>query len=423
MSVSEKIFVLQKSITKNIGETALGDFIKKEKMTTEYAKMGKGREEFISDMVNQGKIKRENLNEFLYKELFYGKQKANYIRKFSSCVTNLESETEVIDAVCKTYNVRSGDVNYIAMNFFIHGESIEALPLFKILKDKTTGKVKKIHFIFSERVGRYTIKGAPPTYEHSFIPVEIDVEKKIMVIRVARKDKMVDDNQKYDMLQDKYSKKVIELLGLCVEIFVHHKENLYKMMTYLVDQIFTEMCKSKPKEIGPIIKKLSADLLKKLNIDNWDKKKSKKNIFDLEQNIDRLIDHMLITDILYDRNIKDKLEGVDGIITYLKFSDGINLQAILSGENYTRAIYDSDAFMGLRRTIDNVKAVMEANVIWYNGTQIIRVKYDMSSPQYMFVFFYRYYNQGEFEYALGKYEEIESGDTDKVQKLDKGCAN
>jgi len=143
----------------------------------------------------------------------------------------------------------------------------------------------------------------------------------------------------------------------------------------------------------------------------------------LEQNIDRLIDHMLITDILYDRNINDKLEGVDGIITYLKFSDGVNLQAILTGENYTRPIYDSDAFMGLRRTIDNVKEVLEANIIWYNDRQVIRVKHDMSSPQYLFVFFYRYYNQGEFEYVLEKYEEIESGDIDKVQKLDKGCAN
>lgn len=202
---------------------------------------------------------------------------------------------------------------------------------------------------------------------------------------MARKDKMVDDKQKYDMLQDKYSEKIINLLGLCTEIFVDHKENLYKIMTYLVDQIFTEMCKNKPKEIGPIIKKSSTDLLKKLNIDNWDKKKAK-NIFNLEQNIDRLIDHMLITDILYDRNINDKLEGVDGIITYLKFSDGVNLQAILTGENYTRPIYDSDAFMGLRRTIDNVKEVLEANIIWYNDRQVIRVKHDMSSPQYLFVF-------------------------------------
>ncbi|MCS4464262.1 hypothetical protein JTT01_09145 [Clostridium botulinum] len=60
---------------------------------------------------------------------------------------------------------------------------------------------------------------------------------------MARKDKMVDDKQKYDMLQDKYSEKIINLLGLCTEIFVDHKENLYKIMTYLVDQIFTEMCK------------------------------------------------------------------------------------------------------------------------------------------------------------------------------------
>ncbi|CAL83635.1 hypothetical protein CBO2095 [Clostridium botulinum A str. ATCC 3502] len=245
-------------------------------MTAEYAKKGKGKEEFISDMVNEGRIRREKLNEFLYEELFYGKQKANYIRKFSSSVTNLESEVEVIDAVAKEYNISSGYVNYIAMNFFIQGESTEALPLFKILKDKATGKVKKIHFIFSERVGRYTIKRVDTTYEHSFIPVEIDVEKKIMVVRVARKDKMVDDKQKYDMLQDKYSEKIINLLGLCTEIFVDHKENLYKIMTYLVDQIFTEMCKNKPKEIGPIIKKSSTDLLKKLNIDNWDKKKSKK---------------------------------------------------------------------------------------------------------------------------------------------------
>lgn len=423
MMVSEKVFVLQKSITKNIGKTALGDFIKKEKMNTEYVKIGKGKEEFISDMVNEGKIKREKLNEFLYKELFYGKHKANYIRKFSSSVTDLGSETEVINAVAKKYKVSSGDVNYIAMNFFIQGESIEALPLFKILKDKATGKVKKIHFIFSERVGRYTDKGDPPTYEHSFIPVEIDIEKKIIVSRVARKDKMVDDNQKYDMLQDKYSQKVINLLGLCTEIFVDHKENLYKIMTYLVDQIFTRMCKNKPKEIEPIIKKSSTDLLNKLSIDKWDEKKNKKNIFDLEQNIDILIDHMLITDILYGRNINDRLEGVDGIITYLKFSDGVNLQAILTGENYNRAIYDSDAFMGLRRTIDNVKEVLEANIIWYNDNQVIRVKYDMSSPQYQFVFFYRYYDQGEFEYALGKYEEIGSGDIDKVQKMDKGCAN
>ncbi|MCS4517294.1 hypothetical protein JTS93_19320 [Clostridium botulinum] len=131
---------------------------------------------------------------------------------------------------------------------------------------------------------------------------------------------------------------------------------------------------------------------------------------------------MLITDILYDRNINDKLEGVDGIITYLKFSDGVNLQAILTGENYTRPIYDSDAFMGLRRTIDNVKEVLEANIIWYNDRQVIRVKHDMSSPQYLFVFSTGTIIKENLN-MFGKYEEIESGDIDKVQKLDKGCAN
>lgn len=416
----ENIFVLQKSITNNISGESLSNFLRTTKTREEYTESGKGKEEFISEMVNEGKISIEELNDFLYKELFYGKHKNNYIRKFSSSEVNLESEQEIVAAIEKRFKIKGSNTNYIATNYFSPGEEKEELPLFKIKKD-SLGKIKKIHFIFSEKVKIYD--GESKITEHSYFPVEVNIDKKIMITRAARKEKMVNDTQKYEVLQEKYSQIVIELLGLTTEIYTNHKEIVYKIMVHLVNQIFAKMCENKPKGIKPLVKESCAAIINELNIENFDIKKEQSNIFDIEGNINRLIDHMLISNILYKVDINEKLSGVDGVITYLRFNDGTNLQAILHGENYQKAIYDSEAFMGLRSTIDNVQEIREANILWYKDKNVIRVKYETSSPQYLLIFFYKLFDKGDFEYALRKYEELESGNISKIQEMDKEYSN
>lgn len=410
-------FVLQNAITNNISQDSLSNFLRTTKTYNEYKDSGKEKENFISQMVNENKITKEELNEFLYKELFYGKHKNNYLKKFSSTIVNLQNEKDIIASVEKRFKIQGNYTNYISINF----EKGESLPLFKIIKNEA-GKIIKIHFIFCEQVKRYN-GDKPLIHEYSFFPVEVNIEKNILITRAARKERMVNDQQKYEVLQEKYSQIVIDILGIITEINIDHKEIVYKIMVYLVNQMFTKMCENKPKEIEAIVSDLCSKILKELNIENIDRKKRTSNIFDIEGNINRFIDHMLICDILYKRNISEKLVGVDGVITYLKFNDGTNLQAVLHGENYKKAIYDSEAFMGLRSTIDNVEKIIEANILWYYNNNILRVKYDTSSPQYLLIFFYTIYDEGEFEYALRKFEEIESGDIRDIPKLDKAFTN
>jgi hypothetical protein len=67
----ERIYVFPRQISDNIHEDSMAKFLSGYKKYSEFVNTGGSINDFIGDLINEGKITHEGLNDFLFNELFY----------------------------------------------------------------------------------------------------------------------------------------------------------------------------------------------------------------------------------------------------------------------------------------------------------------------------------------------------------------
>ncbi|WP_297132468.1 hypothetical protein [Terrisporobacter sp.] len=73
--------------------------------------------------------------------------------------------------------------------------------------------------------------------------------------------------------------------------------------------------------------------------------------------------------------------------------------------------------MALRDTIENSNKISEMNVIWILEDEDLRVKYNTTSGQYLFMHFYKNFDEEDFKYGYRKYKEYESMAVPKASQV------
>lgn len=263
--------------------------------------------------------------------------------------------------------------------------------------------------IFSCKVFKINNKGNK-IEEYSYIPIEIDLLKKIMICKVAPKTNIINDMNKPLELYEKYTNKVIDMFNIQINSYNSiHKIALYNMSERLYSQVYEKVVSNRSEGLDDLIDKFAIDAKSKVNIDNIDTKVKINNLFDIKSYLKKYFDQLQITDILSRRDFKiDDRENIEGIVTYLRFNDGTNVSAKVKGENFKASIYTSEAYMALRDTIENANKISEMNVIWILEDKDLRVKYNTTSGQYLFMHFYKNFDEEDFKYGYRKYKEYES---------------
>lgn len=261
--------------------------------------------------------------------------------------------------------------------------------------------------IFAYLIKRYDNKGNL-IEEHSYIPIEVDLMKEIVICKVASKTSLYKDNYKPEYLYNKYMDIVINMFELEFNSYnTQHKIALYNMSDELYKQIYNKIISSKSAELNKVIETFTKDVEKQININDLNIKAKENNVFNIKGSINRYFDQLLITDILSSKNIKNSdMEEIDGIVTYLRFSDGTNVSAKVKWENYRASIYTSETYMALRDPIENANKVSEIKVIWIENDRNLRVRYNTNSCEYLYMHFYKDFKAKDFEYGYKKYESM-----------------
>lgn len=187
-----------------------------------------------------------------------------------------------------------------------------------------------------------------------------------------------------------------------------HKATLCNMNIELYNQVYNKMVQNQPEDIGNYISSITKSFLDKLKISNYKEKLAQNSIFNIPDMLTKMVEHILITDILYESAETGTLDGVEGYVTYIKFSDGTNISARIRGENYVEPIFSSEAFMALRASINNAEKIIILKIFWLNEYYGTRVSYDASDNQCLEIHLYKHHTKEEFEYAIRKYRECES---------------
>ncbi|MDQ0478671.1 putative amino acid-binding ACT domain protein [Hathewaya limosa] len=382
-------------------------------------KGGSNLNEYIASLVNQRRLKKSTLNDYLFEELFYGQQKDVYVEKIYTFNSDILSKSKLDSIISKKYDGNS-NFNRIATTLLSNEDERLELVACNISHNRETSEVNNIKMIFAYKVQIYNNKKVM-IEEHSYVPIEVDLVRKIIISKVSPKTNVFKDEYKPETLYDKYSNIVKKLFEIKIESYnTKHKIALYNMSEALYTQFYNKMVLSRSEDLGKSIKDFSTEVSKKVNIKDMDVKIKKNNIFNIEESIKKYCDQLLITDILSSRNFKSEdMTDIEGIVTYLRFSDGTNVSAKVKGENFKASIYASETYLALRDPIENSNKVSEINIIWILENRDLRVKYNTNSYDYVFMHFYRDFKEKDFNYGYRKYKEYEQMAISKVRRMAK----
>lgn len=344
----------------------------------------------------------------MFDELFYGQQKDVYIHKIHEFNKEIMLK-EKLDGIIDKYYNRDSNFNYIATTLLSNEDSKLELVACKSIINIQVNVISKIKMIFACLIKRHDNKGNL-IEEHSYIPIEVDLFNKVVISKVAPKTSLYKDEYKPEHLYDKYMDIVIQMFGLDFNSYnTQHKNALYNMSEALYKQVYNKMIMTRGTELNELIDDFTKKAKQIIKVKDIDKKSLHNNIFDIKASISRYFDQLLITDILSKKDIRNgDMDDVGGIVTYLRFSDGTNVSAKVKGENYRDSIYTSETYMALRDPIGNSNKVSEIKVIWIENDINLRVRYNTNSCEYLYMHFYKDFNEKDFRYGYKKYKEYES---------------
>ncbi|WP_297132469.1 hypothetical protein [Terrisporobacter sp.] len=163
------------------------------------------------------------------------------------------------------------------------------LIAYKLKKNVQNDEVSNIRMIFSCKIAKLNNKGNR-IEEYSYIPIEIDLLKKIMICKVAPKTNIIDDMNKPVELYAKYTDKVIDMFDIQINSYNSiHKKALYNMSESLYSQVYEKVISNRSEGLDDLIDKFAIDAKSKVNIDNIDTKIKINNLFDIKSYLKNIL--------------------------------------------------------------------------------------------------------------------------------------
>lgn len=398
----DSLYIFPKAISVNLHQSSIDKFLSSKRLYSAYKAVDKSNN-YIGDLINEGKIDHDDLNSFLFKELFYGHHKVAYITKITNCKL---TEVSIRNIIRERYSVNI-PYNKLSLIYYTGSERKEnRLAAVEFVKENN--KVVKIRLIYVEKVEVYQ-DGLRVT-ENSYVPIEVDLERQLIIARVYPKSYVVDDGKRYYNLAMRHIKTIAELFNVRTVPYGHrHKEILYNIYNFLVDEVMTEINKITEHEQHKMqgeISRFSGDILDILGMKSVAlSRRGNNNIYDIEMQISRVIQNMLISDVLH--NAEKNKDGLTGQISFINYNDGNMVKATLKAKSRKDTLFGSDAYFGLRQSIDNRRIIEQIKVVWYINQGELQVGYYAIDLDLLEIHFFEKLSEDDFYYALEKYEEHE----------------
>lgn len=404
--MSDTNFKLSPIITRSFDKGVLKKFLSKYRLRTEFERSNKEFHDFVQDYIAKGDIRISELEEYFNEELLYGNQRSIYMHEIYGNYRKTQSKQALLNRIQERYPYVESLKFHSVLQQPLNKEITELVSI-KAEVGFEVAIVQRITLIFGEKC--YVNLKDGYRSEYSYITIEVDFPKKLLFVKVEPKTGVNDESQKPSNLAKKYYDIVTKLFKFQYNEYVNlHKATLCNMNIELYNQVYNKMVQKQPEGISMYIDSAVKNFQDKLDICNYKEKLAHSSIFNISDILTKMVEHILITDILYESAETGILAGVEGYVTYVKFSDGTNISARIRGEDYIAPIFSSEAFMALRASINNAKKITILKISWLNEYHGTRVSYDASDNQCLEILLYKHHTKEEFEYAVRKYRECEA---------------
>lgn len=421
ISKEEKIFILHGEISNNIYADAWHKFLTSRRKDAEFKRSGKSINEYVSLLIMNDVITLTELNEFLFKEIFFGMHRDVLLYSISNTVSySIEKIQEIIS---EKFGKSSCDYNELARTVFLNQDSSykDDLASIKLQYSKEGEKIEKIKLIFAKRM-RYTIekkqrdkdgvetKVSTYHYENSYFPIEIDLTNRNVTVKYSPKTYLDSSTNKNLHVAKSYIYKVLSAFEIEIGSYqTIYQQALYNMCNVLLEDVIKKKSVYELSEMNDIINSFVVETetkMSELKIDisilNNALSEKSRSTFNIKQQVSNIIENIIITKILTEAS--DNSEGVDGLISYIKFKDRSAVNAVLKTQKRRETLLDSQSYLDLRRTLKECSYVEKLTVIWFRNKDELQLKYETNNMMYLSIHFYERLFEEELMYAIRRFE-------------------
>lgn len=404
---------LSQSIITNVEESYIQLYLKKKGFVQTDEEKGQELKYWVDNLLKDKKINVEEFEEFLFNELFWGKRKTIRVYKLDK-VKNYKYPGDWELPLEEKYNVVSINFSDI-LGMIPNCEETRKIVAIRS-EENIKGELTRIRLLFACYIQINGARGYKDSV--SYIPVEINFNKKIMLIKAWTRQQIAHEEHKADNLMEHIKKIMgIEFKVTTKNYMSEHKKILFLMSKSLIYEAYSHVpTYNEINNIEGSIKKFVEETLGGLSLRNVKPNGNGQHILaegvmDFEAEIRNVLEGLAISDYFFDRNFDEIWKmGLEAVVARVKFNDEEKVLTSLSGENTTTPIFCTKTFMSLKNRMEESERIETLWITMDRKRGNLNLKFDASNMEYMEILI-KYgirFNEADMNSALEIYEKYET---------------
>ncbi len=409
------------AIITNVGEKSVQSFLVEQGCADDVDTLGMQLENRLGILIEKKKLNKKVFEDFLFEELFFGKRKLIHIYMLDS-FKKILYESDWLDKLKKKHGCKTLNYNNLINTHVSSGDKVKV----GAIKSKTNdeGELVRLQIIFVYYID--INKNGHLSSSYSYIPVDFDFNKRIIVVKAWNRKYIEKDYHKPIYLMEHIIEDLMNLFKFTIKEFSNkHQKILYRMSKGLIEELFENItaysdidCMSN--EIQKFIKATTNNIeLENVIYDEDGNKLICDDVIDLKDELIKLLQRLVVSDFFLLREFDDVWEmNLSAIITCIRFNDTENITARLTGENRKKAIFCSKTFMSLLKSIEEVQEVEALWIAYEKDRGTVELKYDATNRKYLCVMILsqRCYSGKDFSLMWEMFKKYEPGVINKVKR-------
>ena len=332
---------ISQSLIVNVEASYIETYFRTENLVRTGEESGQELKYWIDDLLEAGKINLEKFEDFLFNELFWGKRKTIQVYKLES-IKDYKYSSDWHEALKDKYGIDTLKYSDI-LNCVPNRENPRKIAAVYV-EENYRGELEKLRLLFACYIQIAGKDGV--TDSISYIPVEIDFVKKIMVIKAWARQQIAYEDHKPGRLMSHIKNLMVLEFGVETRRYVlEHQKVLFEMSKNLIDRAYS--CIPPYNELGKInavVEHFKEEILKKLPLrnvscDETGRTVLKEGVMNFEDEIKNVVESLTISDYFFDRDYDEIWKmGLEAVVSRIKFNDDERILTSLSGENTSAPI-------------------------------------------------------------------------------------
>lgn len=188
---------ISQSIIVNVEASYIEQYLNKKGLVRSTEELGQELKYWIDNLLSAGKINIVDFEQFLFNELFWGKRKTIHIYKLDK-VKEYKYPEDWENALNEHYNIHS--INYCNILKMIPNTTEPRKIVSVQSEENQKGELIRIRLLFACFIQLNGERGYKDSV--AYIPVELDFERKIMIIKAWTRQHIAHEEHKAENLLD-----------------------------------------------------------------------------------------------------------------------------------------------------------------------------------------------------------------------------